>query len=106
MPRCNFRFTDHSTCNHPCDTKSIDKTITHVDKVLDAKGNIKTTRCFHPILEYSDFCHSHTKMMNGRLLPVETSFIPKRTMLTIAARREIWQEMFQKKKRISHAENG
>ena len=54
MPKCNFRFTDHSTCNQSCQTKSIDKTITHVDKVLDAKGNVKTLRCFHPVLEYSN----------------------------------------------------
>ena len=106
MPKCNFRYTDHSTCNHPCEAKRIDKTKTHMDKVLNAKGDIVNLRCFHPVLEFSDFCCSHRKMMIGRLLPVELTFIPKLTLKTIAARREIWQEMFQKKKRLSHVECG
>jgi len=106
MPKCKFRFTDHSTCNQPCEVKTVDKSITYVDKVHDANGNLKTLRCFHPVLEYSDYCHSHRKMMIGRLLPVELTFISKSTLKTIAARREIWQETFQKKKRLTHVECG
>ena len=106
MPNCTFLYHNHTRCEQPALVKKLDKENSIVDKVYDAKGNLKSLRCFHPVLEHGAFCFNHSKMMKGQILPVEWSQIPKRVLMTIIARREVWQEQFEKKKRLSHAEIG
>ena len=97
MNKCKFKYSNRSTCAEPCASKVLSpETIT--DKTYDKKGNLLTLSCWHPILEYEDYCLYHLKMMRGQLLPVELKFITRDTIKKIAVARERWNHQFLVKK--------
>ena len=105
MTNCTFTYRNHTKCEQPAIIKKVDKENSIVDRVTDGKGKTRLC-CWHPVLKYGPYCFNHTEMMAGRLLPVEQSRVPVRTLKTIAMKREVWQETFEKKKRLSHAKCG
>lgn len=100
MTNCQFKYSDHTTCDRPCQVRKFDRENCIIQREKTEKGELKCLRVFNPVLEYEDYCYNHLNMMRGLILPVETRRIPDKTLKKIsAARHKINEELLDKKRK-------